>query len=181
MLRVLDRLVGEPEANFGKGRDSVVDYQPMASSGQVGLEGKKADSGKDRWDLAPMDAIREVVKVLGFGASKYGDRNWEKGIKFSRLYAAALRHLTAWFEGEDRDPETGLSHLAHAGCCVLFLLAFTIRGHGHFDDRPKTVAQTVTSTYPYNIPADYYGVYQNPEGLNTTLLQSNHSGPPNCS
>lgn len=78
------------------------------------------------------------MKVLQFGATKYGERNWEKGIHYSRLYSAAIRHLNAWFEGEDSDKETGLSHLAHATCCILFLLAFVVlNGEGYsLDDRP---------------------------------------------
>lgn len=54
---------------------------------------------------------------------------------WSRVYAAALRHLLAWWGGEDEDPETELSHLAHAACCVVFLVAYQGRGVG-VDDRP---------------------------------------------
>ncbi len=100
------------------------------------MEGRKFDDGKDPWHLLPTDAVRGIVRVLAFGASKYGDRNWERGMAWSRCYAAALRHLTAWWEGEDKDPETGYSHLWHAGCCVLFLIAFEARGAGR-DDRSK--------------------------------------------
>jgi dATP/dGTP diphosphohydrolase len=101
--------------------------------------GRKDDQQKDRWDLLPTDAVRQVVKVLTFGASKYGDRNWEQGICYSRVYGAALRHLSAWWEKEDTDPETGLSHLAHAGCCIAFLLAYSLRGMCRWDDRPGTL------------------------------------------
>lgn len=98
--------------------------------------GKKFDTGKRRWDLAPMlDGFGQIVDVLTFGAEKYGDRNWEAGMGWSRCYAAALRHLTAWHAGEDSDSESGLSHLAHAGCCVVFLLAYQARSIGT-DDRP---------------------------------------------
>lgn len=102
--------------------------------------GRKADAGKDPWELAPWDALRAVVAVLAFGAGKYGARNWERGLAWSRLYAATIRHLTAWWQGEARDAETGLSHLAHAACCVLFLLAFELRGMGG-DDRPLPVRE----------------------------------------
>ncbi len=101
------------------------------------VEGRKDDTGKDPWDLAPFDAFRAIVGVLAFGARKYAPRNWEQGMAWSRLYAATFRHLTAWWGGERTDPETGLSHLAHAGCCVCFLIAFEIRGIGT-DDRPRT-------------------------------------------
>lgn len=99
-------------------------------------EGQKFDTGKDPWDLVPGDAVQEIVKVLNFGANKYAPRNWEKGMRWGRPFAALMRHMWAWWGGEDKDPETGLSHLAHAGCCIFFLLAFEKRGIGN-DDRYK--------------------------------------------
>jgi hypothetical protein len=99
-------------------------------------EGLKFDQEKNRVDLLPVDALEEIAKVLTHGAIKYGDRNWELGMKWSRPYGALLRHMFSWFKGEENDPETGLSHLAHAGCCVLFLLTYHLRKVGE-DDRPK--------------------------------------------
>lgn len=98
-------------------------------------EGVKHDTGKDPWHLLPWDAARCIVKVLNFGAGKYAPRNWEHGMDWSRPFSALQRHLTAWWEGEHADPETGYSHLWHAGCCIVFLIAFEIRGVGT-DDRP---------------------------------------------
>lgn len=85
-------------------------------------EGKKYDQDKPRLELFPSIAIEEISKVLTFGAKKYESWNWAHGLKWSRLAGAALRHLFAWLRGEDKDPETGLSHLAHLGCCVVFLI-----------------------------------------------------------
>src|SRR5690349_11543974 len=96
--------------------------------------GTKFDQGKLRWDLVPPE-FEEVVKVLTYGASKYADRNWELGIQYGRLVAATLRHLWAWVRGERNDPETGIHHLAHAGCDILFLLTYELRGMLEFDDR----------------------------------------------
>jgi len=108
---------------------------------QHALSGTKVDDGKLPWELLPEDAIEEVVKVLQFGAKKYAPRNWEKGIAFGRLYGAIRRHGVAWFRGEDNDPETGLSHLAHLACEALFALAFVVRKNKAVDDRPcKTAA-----------------------------------------
>jgi hypothetical protein len=97
--------------------------------------GRKDDQGKDPWHLAPWDAFRAIVAVLRFGAGKYAPRNWERGMAWSRPFSAMLRHLTAWWHGEKADPETGFSHLWHAGCCIVFLIAFEMRGVGE-DDRP---------------------------------------------
>jgi hypothetical protein len=99
--------------------------------------GRKNDSEKDPWHLAPWDAFRAIVKVLAFGARKYDARNWERGMHWERVYRAALEHLISWWMGEDKDPETGYSHLWHAGCSIVFLIAFEIRGIGT-DDRPST-------------------------------------------
>lgn len=86
--------------------------------------GRKFDAGKLDYTLVPWDGLEEVVKVLEFGARKYARDNWqhvEGGMQ--RYQAAAFRHLIAYNQGEKVDQETGLSHLAHAGCCLLFLLS----------------------------------------------------------
>ncbi len=102
------------------------------------MSGLKHDGGKAPWHLLPFDAIAGIVEVLAFGAKKYAARNWEAGMDWSRLFGAAMRHLTAWFHGEHKDPETGYSHLWHAGCCILFLIAYELRGVGN-DDRPGSL------------------------------------------
>lgn len=98
--------------------------------------GTKHDDGKVRVELLPFESLSEIAKVLAFGAKKYADHNWRKGFAWSRLLGATLRHLFAWALGEDKDAETGLSHLAHAGCELMFLLAHELHGYGT-DDRHK--------------------------------------------
>lgn len=90
----------------------------------------KYDSEKIRVELLPYNALLEIAKVMTIGATKYGDNNWRKGMLWSRLYGACLRHLIAWYEGQDKDEETGLLHLAHAGCCILFLITYQLLGLG---------------------------------------------------
>jgi hypothetical protein len=86
----------------------------------------KADSGKTDWSLMPFEAVEEINKVLEFGAKKYAAHNWKKGsgFKYTRLLGSLLRHIFAYMRGEDKDPESGLSHMAHAGCNVIFLLYY---------------------------------------------------------
>lgn len=91
----------------------------------VAEEAQKYDDGKNALQLLPFLALEEVGKVLAFGAKKYGDHNWRQGMKWSRLLGAALRHIFAWARGETLDRESGLSHLAHAACCILFLLEYS--------------------------------------------------------
>lgn len=100
-------------------------------------EGRKDDHDKPRIDLLPPELVLAVSQVLTFGAVKYSPRNWERGMAWSRPYAALMRHMMAWWAGEDNDPETGMSHLWHAGCCIAFLIAYEQRGVGT-DDRHKT-------------------------------------------
>lgn len=103
---------------------------------QLDNKGIKHDQGKPPIDLVPKELIEEVSKVLGFGATKYARFNWLNGMDWSRVYAAAMRHLLAWNSGEDIDPESNLPHLAHAGCCIAFLLTYQERNLGT-DDRYK--------------------------------------------
>ena len=88
-------------------------------------QGIKYDDGKARWELIPFRAMRDVVDVLTYGSRKYADDNW-KIVPYARkrYISAAFRHLTDWAGGEKKDSETGKSHLAHAICCLLFLLWF---------------------------------------------------------
>jgi len=115
-------------------------------------EGRKDDDEKVRLDLIPPEAIFAVGNVLTFGAKKYGDRNWEKGMSWSRVFAALMRHMWSWWGGQqptstnfafgDLDPETRFSHLWHALACLTFLVAFeersALRTH---DDRPGASAR----------------------------------------
>lgn len=85
--------------------------------------GQKDDAGKPRWDLLPFAALDDVAAVLEFGARKYAPDGWRKvpGWRW-RYLGAALRHLAAFGRGQRLDPESGRPHLAHAACCILFML-----------------------------------------------------------
>lgn len=85
-------------------------------------KGRKFDGGKLEYGLLPPLALEEVVKVLTFGAQKYDRDNWQKVPDSKRRYFDALqRHVWAWKRGEQLDPESGIHHLAHAMCCLMFL------------------------------------------------------------
>ena len=87
------------------------------------MTGIKYDSEKPKMNLLPPKAIVEVAKVLTFGAEKYDAENWRKLDDLQNRYTAgALRHIFAHMDGERLDTETGLSHMAHAQCCLLFKL-----------------------------------------------------------
>lgn len=85
--------------------------------------GRKYDTNKLMWSLLPTSALKPVIKVLMKGAEKYAPFDWKKVPNAKeRYYNAAMRHLTDWYEGEANDPEWGYSHLAHAACCIIFLI-----------------------------------------------------------
>ena len=86
------------------------------------MEGIKFDKEKTQWSLLPMDVMDTVVRVLMHGAKKYAPDNWMKVKPKERYYDACLRHMTAWSLGHKNDDETGLPHIAHAICCLIFLL-----------------------------------------------------------
>lgn len=103
---------------------------------QPRLEGRKDDQGKAPYHLLAPEFLDGTAQVLKFGADKYAPRNWEKGMDWSRPFSALMRHMWAWWRGEAKDPETGFSHLWHAACCIMFLVAYEERKTGN-DDRPK--------------------------------------------
>lgn len=96
--------------------------------------GVKFDTGKPRFDLLPWNALWEVASVLEYGSRKYNDRNWERGMRWGRLTAAAFRHLARWMCREEFDKESGYRHLAMACCCILMLMGLTADDEGSLDD-----------------------------------------------
>lgn len=105
-------------------RGCAVCYHPREHSATKARAraGDKYDAKKPMWDLLPTKAVSAIVDVLTFGAEKYAPDNWRQVPNGKRRYlAAAYRHIVAWHQGEKNDPESGLPHLAHAACCLLFL------------------------------------------------------------
>lgn len=128
-------------------------------------EGKKYDGSKLRMELIPYDSLIEVAKVITvehkfsglhlrfdrisfatlievakiftFGADKYEANNWRKGLKWSRIFGALMRHSSAWCLGEDNDPEHDITHLAACLWACLIIINFT-KTRKDFDDRIKS-------------------------------------------
>lgn len=99
-------------------------------------EGTKHDNEKPPLALLDPGFLEEVGRVLGFGAQKYAADNWRNGISHRRLISAAYRHLGAINGGEDLDPESGLPHTGHVGCCIMFL-DWMMKNRPDLDDRWK--------------------------------------------
>lgn len=109
------------------------------------MSGAKFDNGKPPLGLIPRQALEAEAQVMAFGANKYGRDNWRGGMDWTRLSDAALRHITAFVDGEDVDPETGLPHLAHARCCLAFLLAYSKLELGRDDRHHRRAVKEVSN------------------------------------
>jgi len=91
-------------------------------------KGRKFDDSKLEYGLLPPLALKAMVEVLTFGAQKYERENWKYVPDSKRRYFDALqRHVWAWKEGEEFDPESGKHHLAHAMCCLAFLYEHDVK------------------------------------------------------
>lgn len=92
-------------------------------SGEKGT-GARANGGKAEIHQLPLWALEGAARVLMFGAAKYTKGNWAKGMQWSIPFDCAMRHMMAWHRGEECDNESGLPHLDHAICNLMFLAAY---------------------------------------------------------
>ena len=112
-----------PTGSVSNGTQKTIPDDLVAMSQTATTGGRKFDGGKLQYGLVPPLALKETVKVLTLGAVKYDKNNWRRVPEAqSRYFDALQRHLWDWFGGEQLDPETGINHLAHAMCNILFLL-----------------------------------------------------------
>ena len=96
--------------------------------------GKKHDAGKECFDLLPMMPLLALAKLFTLGKEKYGTRNWEKGMKFGRLFAAMMRHAIKYWAGEKYDPIDGQHHLTAVMWNAMVLMELE-NTHPEMDDR----------------------------------------------
>ena len=119
------------------------------------MDGIKHDSKKPKMNLLPPKAIVEVAKVLTFGAQKYGPENWKELEDLQNRYlAGALRHIFAHMDGEQLDPETGLSHMAHALCCLLFKLEIELENAKIEEEEPRESDEQQHQTRDQSVESD---------------------------
>ncbi len=121
-------------------------------------DGRKNGNPKDAIgsDKIPLHLWPQTASVLGAlamldGCLKYGRANYRPGgARASIYYDAAVRHLTAWFEGEDVDPDSGLPHLGHLLACAAILVDAQATGN-LTDDRqyPGGYRQLVEQMTPH--------------------------------
>ena len=98
-------------------------------------KGIRYNEGKLRYDLIHPQAEKGLVQVLAMGANKYAERNWELGMKWSKILASLKRHIAKIEAGEDFDEESGLLHADHVQANAHFLSAY-YKIYPQGDDRP---------------------------------------------
>lgn len=119
------------------GRKQLADFGIAAAEHTAkAVAGIKHDTAKPPLDLLDPLALEGLAAVLEFGRKKYAAHNWRGGFKWMRLMAALLRHAFAIIRGEDNDPESGLPHIDHLGCCWMFL-SNMMKTRKDLDDRWK--------------------------------------------
>lgn len=106
----------------------------MASKVKVDGGGERKDEGKSRVDLLPPDALIALGEVYAFGCEKYAERNWERGMPWSKVLGPMLRHTYKFMMGYDIDKESGLYHAQHIAWNAVALLTYVLRQIGK-DDR----------------------------------------------
>lgn len=125
----LEEFLSKPPVEASTVPGGVERMKEILSSGAV-----KFDAGKAPLSMIPLEALTAEAQVFAFGAKKYGKSNYKSGMTWTRVIDAALRHINAYASGEDKDPESGMSHLAHAKCCLSMLIFYAENKKGT-DDR----------------------------------------------
>lgn len=101
------------------------------------VTGASKGTKEERFDLIPIPALTYLARLYGKGALKYAEHNWRLGYEWSKSYAAAQRHMNAFWSGENIDPETQVPHVINAAF-HMFALATYITEHPELDDRFET-------------------------------------------
>ena len=97
-------------------------------------QGLRYNDDKRKWSLVDFESLEPMVEVLEYGAAKYAPDNWKKGMPIKEVCESLLRHTFAFMKGEDEDPESGLTHIGHMQCNLMFL-AYNLKHKPEFDDR----------------------------------------------
>ena len=103
-------------------------------------QGLRYNEGKRQWSLVDFDSFEDMVKVLTFGMEKYDKFNWKKGLPVTEICESMLRHIFAYLQGEDVDPESGINHIGHIQCNAMFL-SYMHNYKKEFDNRFKDVKE----------------------------------------
>lgn len=93
----------------------------------------RLNEGKRKWSLVHYKSLEPLVEVLEFGAGKYGEKNWQKGLDKTEILESMMRHLTALMDGESNDKESKLHHIGHIMCNAMFYEYFNTNTNPYGD------------------------------------------------
>jgi len=135
----------------------VADTKPTNPKDAVGIK-------KVPFSTVPAIVVGELGVAMMEGALKYGRSNFRViGVRGSVYYDAAERHMKSWWEGQDIDPDSGLSHVTKAIASLVVLRDAMIRGNWVDDRPPRTPdgwiedlnkrAAALLEKYPEPVPA----------------------------
>lgn len=128
------------DVNQLQAQQSLFSTKEKSEPSKIDGGGLRYNTGKLPMELIPPSLLIALAEVLKKGAEKYEPRNWERGMDYSKCYACLLRHLLAWWGGEDLDKESGLHHLKHVACNTAFLLEY-LESYPKGDDRPSKLKE----------------------------------------
>ena len=120
-------------------------------------KGDKFDQGKPMMRFLSKEFLDATAKAQTYGANKYGPWNYQKGLETSALYDATIRHLIAWYSGEENDPESNESHLGHAAANINMLL-WTLNNKPEMDDRPHLASRQEPPSDPTSKLTEFPGI-----------------------
>ena len=109
----------------------------MSTDKEQAPSGVKHDQDKPLMALIPPEALLEEARVWTFGAKKYGNWNWTKGLVYTRVLSATFRHLNSIIMGQDVDKESGCLHAACIRANMGMLISFHVWKRDDLDDRLK--------------------------------------------
>lgn len=88
------------------------------------MSGVKFDQGKPPLSILTKESLVAEAQAFAYGALKYDRSNYKKGMEWTRVIDASLRHIMAFNSKEDFDSESGLNHLWHAKACLAMLIYY---------------------------------------------------------
>lgn len=115
------------------------ELQKALDNQDVSKGAAKFDGQKVRVDLVPAEFTYATAATLTYGAIKYDEWNWAKGLRKGRLIAALMRHAMRYLVREEIDQESGLPHTWHMAACIAMLIASEARGTA-IEDREEAVS-----------------------------------------
>lgn len=137
-LSAMPRLVPKPNAEVIQIAEKIMKEQNAVlkklDDNAVPSKGTKHDALKPDLSILPIEALEAMAAAFTYGSKKYARNNYKQGLEVNRTLAAALRHIFAFLNKEDRDTESGLSHLSHALAAVA-MTVYNLKHNPKMDDR----------------------------------------------